>query len=48
MPLKNIINEAYAIDISRKLSRKQGKQMRDGDYLGQDQYTAIERQKRLS
>ncbi len=34
MPLKNIINEAYAIDISRKVKSQARQAMRDGDYLG--------------
>ena len=34
VPLKNMINEAYAADISRKVAAQQRQAMRDGDYIG--------------
>jgi DNA invertase Pin-like site-specific DNA recombinase len=34
LPLKNIINEAYAIDIGRKIKAQQRQAMRDGEYVG--------------
>ncbi len=34
MPLKNIINEAYAIDISKKVKSQARQAMHSGDYLG--------------
>lgn len=34
MPLKNIINEAYAIDIGKKIKSQARQAMRDGDYIG--------------
>ena len=34
LPLKNMINEAYAIDISRKIKAQQRQAMKDGEYIG--------------
>jgi len=34
LPLKNIINEAYALDIGRKIKAQQRQAMRDGEYVG--------------
>ncbi len=34
MPLKNMINEAYAADISRKVRSQQRQAMRDGEFVG--------------
>ena len=34
VPLKNMINEAYAADISRKVKAQQRQAMRDGDFVG--------------
>ena len=34
VPLKNMINEAYAADISRKVAAQQRQAMRDGEFVG--------------
>ena len=34
LPLKNMINEAYAIDIGRKIKAQQRQAMKDGEYIG--------------
>ena len=34
VPLKNMINEAYAADISRKVKAQQQQAMRDGEFVG--------------
>lgn len=34
LPLKNMINEAYALDIGRKIKAQARQAMRDGDYIG--------------
>ena len=34
LPIKNIVNEAYALDIGRKIKAQQRQAMRDGDYIG--------------
>ena len=34
LPLKNIINEAYALDIGRKIKAQQRQAMKDGEYIG--------------
>ena len=34
LPLKNIINEAYALDIGRKIKAQQRQAMKDGEYVG--------------
>lgn len=34
LPLKNIINEAYALDIGRKIKAQARQAMKDGDYIG--------------
>lgn len=34
LPLKNMINEAYAIDIGRKIKAQQRQAMKDGEYVG--------------
>lgn len=34
LPLKNIINEAYALDIGRKIKAQQQEAMKSGDYVG--------------
>ena len=34
VPLKNMINEAYAADISKKVRAQQNQAMRDGDFVG--------------
>ena len=34
VPLKNMINEAYAADISRKVKAQQRQAMRDGEFVG--------------
>lgn len=34
LPLKNMINEAYALDISRKIRKQAQQSMKDGDYIG--------------
>lgn len=33
-PLKNMINEAYALDIGRKIKAQARQAMKDGDYIG--------------
>ena len=34
LPLKNMINEAYALDIGRKIKAQARQAMKDGDYIG--------------
>ena len=34
LPLKNVINEAYALDISRKIKAQQRQAMKSGEYIG--------------
>ncbi len=34
LPLRNMVNEAYALDISRKVKAQQRQAMRDGKYVG--------------
>ncbi len=34
LPLKNMINEAYALDIGRKIKAQQRQAMKDGEYVG--------------
>jgi len=34
LPLKNIVNEAYALDIGRKIKAQQRQAMKDGDFVG--------------
>ena len=34
LPLKNMINEAYALDIGRKIKAQQRQAMQDGEYVG--------------
>jgi DNA invertase Pin-like site-specific DNA recombinase len=34
LPLKNMINEAYALDIGRKIRAQQRQAMKDGEYVG--------------
>lgn len=34
LPLKNMINEAYALDIGRKIKAQQRQAMRDGEFVG--------------
>lgn len=34
LPLKNMINEAYALDIGRKIKAQQRQSMKDGEYVG--------------
>ena len=34
LPLKNMINEAYALDIGRKIKAQQRQAMKDGEYIG--------------
>jgi DNA invertase Pin-like site-specific DNA recombinase len=34
LPLKNIINEAYALDIGRKIKAQQRQAMKDGEFVG--------------
>ncbi|MCL2776074.1 MAG: recombinase family protein [Oscillospiraceae bacterium] len=34
LPLKNMINEAYALDIGRKIKAQQRQAMKSGDYIG--------------
>lgn len=34
LPLKNMINEAYALDIGRKIKAQARQTMKDGDYIG--------------
>ena len=34
IPLRNMINEAYALDIGRKIRAQQRQAMKDGDYIG--------------
>ena len=34
MPLKNVINEAYALDIGRKIKAQQRQAMKSGEYIG--------------
>ena len=34
IPLRNMINEAYAMDIARKIKAQQRQAMKDGKYVG--------------
>lgn len=34
LPLKNMMNEAYSLDISRKIKSQQHQSMKDGEYIG--------------
>ena len=34
LPLKNMINEAYSLDIGRKIKAQARQAMKDGDYIG--------------
>ena len=46
LPLKNMINEAYALDIGRKIKAQARQAMKDGDYIGAVSYTHLDVYKR--
>lgn len=46
LPLKNMINEAYSLDIGRKIKAQARQAMKDGDYIAHGLHTATGKTRR--